>query len=397
MGLPFNIARRYLFARKSHNVINVISAISAAGMAVGTAALILILSVYNGFDGIVRDNLSDLDPDILVRAAEGKFFNVDSPVLDVLDNDPGISSVSCVLGDNVFVEYGGRQAVASVRGVDAVYEQVTALHGHLTEGEFSLNEGEIPLCSMGAGLSYSLGAHTWFVDPLVIHYPKRGAAISTLNPASSLNSVKVWPGSVFSINSTVDEDRVIISYGKALELFGLEDGTASEIEIRLKEGESAGKFAARLDLGDDFEVLDRYQQHPSVYRMMKYEKLAVYLILLFVVIIVAFNIFGSMSMLVIEKKDDIESFRTMGATAGFTRKVFVLEGWLISLSGLVAGLVVGVLLAWIQQRFGVVKLPAGYLVQAYPVVLQASDVLWTAAGVAAVGFVISLLSVPKFK
>lgn len=397
MGLPFNIARRYLFAKKSHNVINVISAISAAGMAVGTAALILILSVYNGFDGIIRKNLSDIDPDVLVKAAEGKFFSADDSALKPLCDDPGISSVSCVLGDNVFLEYGGKQAVAVARGVDAVYEEVSALPEHLVEGEFSLREGEIPLCSLGAGLSFSLGAHSWFVEPVEFYYPKRGTTISTINPAASLNNVRLWPGSVFSVNADVDEDMVVIAYDKALELFGLEDGMVSEIEIRLKEGVSAKKFAAKLDLGEAFEVLDRYQQHPSVYKMMKYEKLAVYLIMLFVVIIVAFNIFGSMSMLVIEKHDDIETFRAMGATAGMTRKIFVLEGWLVTLSGLAVGLAVGVLLAWLQQRYGVVKLPAGYLVQAYPAVLQAVDVIWTAVGVSAVGFVISLLSVPKFK
>lgn len=397
MGLPFKIARRYLFAKKSHNVINVISAISSAGMAVGTAALILILSVYNGFDAIIRKNLSDLDPDVLIRPAEGKFFSADDPALDPLMNAPEISSVSCVLSDNVFVRYEGKQSVAVAKGVDAVYEDVSALTDHLTEGEFKLRSGDVPLCSLGAGLAYSLGVHTWFVQPLEFYYPMRGASFSTLNPGASLNSIKIWPGSVFSINSTVDEEMVIMSYGQALGLFGLEDGTVSGIEVRLKEGEPVSRFVRNLDLGDGLAVLDRYQQHPAIYKMMKYEKLAVYLILLFVVIIVAFNIFGSMSMLVIEKKDDIETFRAMGASSGTIRKIFVLEGWLVSLSGLCIGLVVGVLFAWIQQKYGLVKLPAGYLVQAYPAALEAADVVWTAVGVAAVGFAVSLFSVPKFK
>lgn len=397
MGLPFTIARRYLFAKKSHNVINVISAISAAGMAVGTAALILILSVYNGFDGIIRKNLSDIDPDVLIKPAEGKFFSVESQVLKPLYESPELSSVCGVLGDNVFLEYGDRQAVAIAKGVDTIYEEVSALPEHLVEGKFALHEGEVPLCSLGAGLSFSLGAHVWFVEPIVFHYPKRGTTISTINPMASLNSVRLWPGSVFNINSSVDENLAIIPYDRALELFGMEDGMVSEIELRLKDGVSVRRFMAGLDLGDDFEVLDRYRQHPSIYKMMKYEKLAVYLILLFVVIIVAFNIFGSMSMLIIEKKDDIETFHAMGASPRMTRRIFVLEGWLVSLSGLAVGLVIGVVLAWLQQRFGLVKLPAGYIVQAYPSVLKAADVLWTAVGVAVVGFVVSLLSVPKFK
>lgn len=397
MGLPLNIAGRYLFAKKSHNVINVISAISAAGMAVGTAALILILSVYNGFDGIIRKSLSDLDPDVLIKPADGKFFSADDPALKPLSDDPRISSICCVLSDNVFLTYGEKQAVAMAKGVDPVYEEESALRNYLLEGEFSLSEGEIPLCSISAGLSNSLGAHTWFVEPIALFYPRRGSEISALNPATSLNFSKIWPGSVYDVNSSFEEDVVVISYGEALKLFGLEDGTVSGIEVRLKDGESLSKFARELDPGDGFVVLDRYQQHPSVYKMMKYEKLAVYLILLFVVIIVAFNIFGAMSMLVIEKEGDIATFRAMGATPGIIRRIFVLEGWLVSLTGLVAGLVVGVLLAYVQQRFGVVKLPSGYLVQAYPAVLKAVDVVCTAAGVAAVGFVVSLSSVPKFK
>lgn len=397
MGLPLNIARRYLFAKKSHNVINVISAISAAGMAVGTAALILILSVFNGFEGLIRKNLSDLDPDVLVRAAEGKFFSADDPALKSLSDAPEISSISCVLSDNVFLNYGEKQTVAVARGVDPVFEQVSALSDHMIEGELRLQDGEIPLCSIGAGLAGSLGAHTWFVDPIVFYYPKRGVAISTVNPTASLNSRSIWPGSIFSISSGADEDLAVISYGEALSLFGLEDGTVSGIEIRLKEGVSESRFVRKLELGEKFEILDRYRQNPSIYKMMKYEKLAVYLILLFVVIIVAFNIFGAMSMLVIEKENDMETFRSMGATPDMIRRIFVLEGWLVSLSGLVVGLAVGVLLAFLQQRFGIVKLPAGYLVSAYPVVLKAVDVFATVAGVAIVGFAVSLFSVPKFK
>lgn len=395
MGLPLNIARRYLFAKKSHNVINVISAISAIGMAIGTAALILILSVYNGFDDLVRKNLSDLDPDILITASEGKFFDAGDPVFDRLAGDSRISGIDCILQDNIFINYDGRQGIALAKGVDTGYEGRTGLAGHITEGEFKFHEGEIPMCVLGSSLSHSLGVHTWFVQPLELFYPRRGATISTVNPSASLESAKVWPAGVLSISSDIDAELILVPYDIARTLFGVDDGKVSAIEITLADGVKAAKFAESLDLGDGYTVRDRYRQHPAIYKMMRYEKLAIYLILIFVVIIVAFNIFGSMSMLIIEKKDDMATLRALGATDGTVRRIFVLEGWLISLSGLIVGLITGVALALLQQKFGFVKMPAGFIVQSYPVSLKALDVLWTAIGVAVIGIAVSISSVPK--
>lgn len=395
MGLPLNIARRYLFAKKSHNVINVISAISAIGMAIGTAALILILSVYNGFDDLVRKNLSDLDPDILITASEGKFFDAGDPVFDRLAGDSRISGIDCILQDNIFINYDGRQGIALAKGVDTGYEGRTGLAGHITEGEFKFHEGEIPMCVLGSSLSHSLGVHTWFVQPLELFYPRRGATISTVNPSASLESAKVWPAGVLSISSDIDAELILVPYDIARTLFGVDDGKVSAIEITLADGVKAAKFAESLDLGDGYTVRDRYRQHPAIYKMMRYEKLAIYLILIFVVIIVAFNIFGSMSMLIIEKKDDMATLRALGATDGTVRRIFILEGWLISLSGLIVGLIAGVALALLQQKFGFVKMPAGFIVQSYPVSLKALDVLWTAIGVAVIGIAVSISSVPK--
>lgn len=395
MGLPLNIARRYLFAKKSHNVINVISAISAIGMAIGTAALILILSVYNGFDTLVEKNLSDLDPDILITASEGKFFDAGDPVFEQLAGDGRVSKLFCVLQDNIFINYDGRQGIALAKGVDEAYEEHSRLADHITEGEFRFRDGEIPMCVIGSTLSHSLGVHTWFVQPLELFYPKKGATISTVNPSASLESAKVWPAGVFSISTDVDAELIVVPYDIACSLFGVDDGKVSAIEITLSDGVKAEKFADSLDLGDGYSVKDRYRQHPAIYKMMRYEKLAIFLILIFVVIIVAFNIFGSMSMLIIEKKDDIATLRALGASDRMVRRIFVLEGWLISLSGLIVGLIAGVALALLQQKFGLVKMPVGFIVQSYPVALEALDVLWTAIGVAAIGFIVSISSVPK--
>ncbi|MDO5321583.1 MAG: ABC transporter permease [Bacteroidia bacterium] len=397
MNLPLHIAGRYLFAKKSHNVINVISAISSIGMAIGTAALVLILSVYNGFDGIVEKNLSDLDPDIRVSASKGRFFSADDPALDVLFDDGRVEDVHLNVQDNIFVNYEGKQGIAVLKGMDGIFGENSTFTDHIIEGEAGFSRGEIPLCSIGSSLASSLGAHTWFVTPLELYYPKRGAKISTLNPTASLNSVRIWPGSLFSISSDMDSELILVSYDFARQLFELEDDMVSSLEVTLKDGVNPKKFASSLQIAGTYLIQDRYQQHPAIYKMMKYEKFAIYLILIFVVVIIAFNIFGSLSMLIIEKKEDIATLRALGATDGLVRKIFVLEGWLVSLSGLAVGLVAGVGIALLQQRFGIVKMPAGFLVQAYPVVLKAADVLWTALGVGAIGFIISLCSVPKLK
>ena len=391
MNLPLFIAGRYLFARKSHNVINIISAISAAGLAVGTAALILILSVYNGFDGIIRDNLSDLDPDVLVTPAEGKHFLPEGPLWESLAADPRVASTTCVVEDNVFLSYDGRQAIARAKGVEDNYETESCLGAHTTEGTMRLHDGEIPQCSIGATLAWNLGLRVHFTDPLEIYYPDRDGRISPSNPAASLHNVRLWPGSIFSISADSDASLVVIPIAQMRSLTGLEEEVTG-VEVRLHDSSDRAvrKFISSLNLDGKYRALDRREQHPSLFRMMKYEKLAIYMILLFVVIIIAFNIFGSLAMLRIEKREDMRTLEALGATERTRRSIFVLEGWLISLLGLVAGLATGIALALAQQHLGIVKMPGNYLIQAYPVVLKWADVLWTALGVAAVGLLTAL-------
>ena len=392
MNLPFYIARRYLFARKSHQVINIISAISAIGMAIGTAALILILSVYNGFDRIIEDNISDLDPDILVTPAAGKTFLPQGEAVDWVLSNEAFVSVSSVIEDNVLLSYSSNQVIARAKGVDAVYEAESALRDHLSEGEFGLHRGDLSLGSFGAGVAHSLGVHPRFVDPVVLYYPDRNAPVSAANPAASLRSEKVLTGSVFSISSTADNELVLVPIETMRSLMDCgEEITALELRTEGKPSrrliaEVAGRF------GPDFKVLDRYRQHPALYKMMRYEKAAIFLILLFVVIIVAFNIFGSLSMLIIEKKEDCGTLQALGASDKTVRRIFLLEGWLTSMIGAVIGLVAGVLLALGQQRYGWIKMPGGFQMDAYPVILKAPDVLLTALSVALIGLFISALA-----
>ena len=454
------IARRYLVARKSLGVIHAISTLSAIGMAVGTAALILILSVYNGFDRVIEQSLSDLAPDVLVTPVSGKYFVPSGPAFDALLDDPRVEQICSVVEEQVFVSYGGRQQLARAKGVDAVYEAESRLAEHVVDGAFALHDGSLPQAAVGVALAREMGIRPHFVDPLTLYYPRRGARIPLAGPAAALGSVKLHPAALVSVNATADEELLIVPLETMRSLLGLTD-EVSGLELRLASditvaspttqasdsghtSASAGhtnsanlgsdsanrtgsnsdtavsptanqaitpssnnqglassragrKFLRELQelLGPDYLVQDRVQQQPALYKMMRYEKLAIYLILLFVVIIIASNIFGSLSMLSIAKRGDMETLRAMGANDRLIRRIFIWEGWLVSLIGLAAGLVVGLTLTLAQQHFGLVKMPGGFFLQAYPVVLQPADILWTTLGVSAVGFAISLLAAPR--
>lgn len=367
MKLPLYIAKRYLFAKKSHNVINIISAISATGMAIGTAALIIILSVYNGFDNIIRQNLSESDPDYLILPSEGKTFNGSDLPLSALAETFGISGI---IEESVFITYGGNQGFAKARGVES-------------SDSSSLWLGDIARAKFGPGIASELGINPRFVESAFLYFPDRNAKFSPVNPEAALNNVRVKPVDIFTSTTEFDNDLVIVPIELMRTLLGYGEDEFTAVELR-------GRAGAALDLGNDFVILDRYHQHPEIYKMMKYEKAAIYLILIFIVIIISLNIFGSLSMLIIEKQGDIDTLHALGADDKLIRKIFALEGWLISLLGMISGLVVGILTVVIQSRFGIVKLPGNYLVDAYPVALQWTDVLLTAAAVTAIGFIISL-------
>ena len=399
MNLPWFIAGRYLFAKKSHNVINIISAISAIGMAIGTAALIIILSVYNGFDELVKSTLSNVEPDILVCPAKGKVFTPKESMLQSLRSDPSIKECYLVLQENVFVDYEEHQGIAKAKGVDGNYEKESPLADHITSGTFSLHKGDLPQVVVGAGLAYKMGMNPAFLSSAEIYFPRRDRNFSLANPAASIESVRARPSGVFTVNQQIDEELMILPLDKMRQLLGYED-EVSGIEIRLTDPSSNKALkntikSVRKMVGPDFKVLDRYRQNPSLYKMMRYEKAAIYLILIFIIIIIASNIFGSLTMLIIEKKEDIETFRSLGATDRMLRKTFTLEGWLISLLGLAAGLVAGIGFALLQQKFGFIKMPGNFLVSAYPVILQWGDVLVTVAGVAIIGYLIALIPVRR--
>ena len=394
MRLPLFIAGRYIFAKESHNVINIISAISAIGMAIGTAALIIILSVYNGFDALIRSMLSNVEPDLMIVPSTGKVFTPEGETYDWIYDQESVRTMTCTLEEQVFINYDGKQSLVTAKGVDWVYEEETPIRNNLVEGEFKLHKGDIPLAAVGAVLAYELGLSPRFLSPIEVYYPNRKSRISMANPLASLESIKVWPSCTFSVNNDIDAQLMLLPIEKMRELLEY-DNEVSAVEIRLAEGTDS-KELKRLKneiserLGEGFLVKDRFQQNESLYKMMKYEKAAIFLILIFVIIIIAFNIFGCLSMLIIEKRPDIETLSSLGASDKLIRRIFVLEGWMISLAGLAAGLVIGIIFSLLQQHFGFIKMPGHFLVQAYPIILSLKDVLITAAGVATVGYLIAL-------
>ncbi len=383
--LPLRFAFRYLFARKSYNVINLISGIGVAGMAVGTAALITVLSVFNGFNALVSDSLAQAGATLVVRPAGGKVFIPEGPAFDwIRDN---AARVSCVLEEQAFLSFEDHQSLARVKGIDTVSETENPLQQHIVAGRWQLHRGDLPQAVGGAVLSHNLGAHPQFVTPLEIHYPSRTGTISLANPAASLRSKRVQLAGTFSINAELDAKLLIVPIEVMRELLDY-DKEVSALEI---ECDPALKKELQERLGPDFRVLDLKEQNESVYRMMRYEKLAIYLILVFIVALVAFNIYSSLRMLIIEKEADMGTLRSLGAPEALLRRIFLLEGVLVSLLGMVIGLLIGITAVVLQQRFGFVPMPGNFAVTSYPVALKATDILYTVLSVSFVGLVMAFI------
>ena len=398
MKLSRFIARRYLFAKKSHNVINIISIISAAGIAIGCAALVIILSVYNGFDGVVRDLNDAATADVLVTPVRGKVFVPDER-FDAFRKDPRVKAVCGVLEESVFVQYGARNKVVVARGVDPLYEQVTALRDHLVEGDFSLTFGDLNQVVLGRLVAMELGVRTTFLQPMTAWFPSRTRQVDLLNPLASLRQEKLHPAGIVSLEQNFDQKYLFMPLPALRELLEYQD-EVSAVEIYLtpqgldRKGMASREVLSQLkaSLGDAFLVRDRQQQNTTLYKLLIYEKVAIYLILLFVMLIISFNIYGSLSMLIIEKRDDIATLQAMGADDALVGRIFVREGWMISLLGIAVGVGIGLLVCLLQQHYGFVKMPGNFVVDAYPVVVQPLDIVLVVVGVAFIGWLISLLT-----
>ncbi|PID92578.1 MAG: hypothetical protein CSA96_02510 [Bacteroidetes bacterium] len=378
MRLSLYIARRYLFGKKSRNAINIISGIAAGGVTVGTMALVIVLSVFNGFDQVVKSLFSTFDPEIKISATEGKTFSPAKETLKAIEALDGVSAVSEVLEENVLLVYGEKQHIATIKGVDDHFTEVSGIDSMVYEGVFKLKDPTRPYAVVGQGVAYSLKIGLHFVDPLFVYTIDRKSKINMAQPEEAIRRDFIYPKGFFAIEQDFDSRYVIVPLSFARDLLDY-PGAVSFLELKLEPSadlETVQRDIAKL-LGPGFSVKNRQEQNELFYRVMKSEKWAIFLILTFILIIASFNIIGSLSMLIIDKKDDILTLRNMGATKRLIERIFLIEGWLISVLGSMLGLVLGTGIAWLQQRFGFIRLAGNgsFVIDAYPVQIEGLDIL----------------------
>ncbi len=403
MRLSLFIALRYLFARKSHNVINIISIISAVGIGIGSMALIVILSVYNGFDNLIKDLYESYEADFVITPAKGKTFEVTPALFDRIKAIESVKAVCPIVEENVFIKYGENQSIATIKGIDTVYETVSGISKNIVEGEFKSMMGEIPHAVIGQKLAQDLMLRLRFLTPVKVYFPDRGKEISVINPMQNLREETFFPGGIIRLEQSFDKKYIFAPLKTVRNLIGYENNEATSVEVYLNLTPALGKTVRgykqiysgtgkqiQAVLGEDYIIKDRFRQNETIYKMMKAEKFTVYLIMFFVILIISVNIFSSLTILIIDKKEDMETFASMGADRKLINRIFILQGWLISVFGSVAGIIAGLVLCYVQQYFEVITIPGSFIVSAYPVSVQSTDIIITFAGVALTGYLIAL-------
>ena len=405
MNFPFFIARRYVFSKKSTNAINVISAISVVGVAVGTMALVIVLSVFNGFHDLVASFFTNFDPQIELVPTQGKTAPADDPMLDQVRQMPQVSVHTDVLEDQGLAVYGDRQQMVTVMGVDDNFTQLTNISDILYgDGEFTLQAANLFYAIPGIRLAQDMGLGARFDGYLKLYAPVRRGQITDLEDPSDgfvVDSL-ISPGVVFAVNQAkYDRDRVICSIGFARRLFD-QDGMLSSLQIRLKPGSdlAAVKKQMREIVGSKYRVLDRFEQQSDTFNIMQIEKVLAYVFLTFILMVACFNIISSLSMLIIDKKADAATLRNLGATDRQIRSIFLFEGRIISAIGAVVGILLGLLLCWLQQEFGLVHMgdsAGSFVVNAYPVSVHYDDVAIVFVTVLLIGWGAAWIPTRKLK
>ena len=395
MSFPFYIARRYLFSKKSHNAINVISGVSVCGVALATLALVCTLSVFNGFQDLVTTMFTAFDPEIKITAANGKVFDAQDERIQLLKELPEIEVFSESLEDNAMVQYKGRQTMVVIKGIEDNFNQLTAIDSILYgRGDWILHDEVVDYAIPGIELVSILGTGIRFLDPLEVYSPKRGVKINVANPSTSFESSYLHSsGLVFAVNQQkYDASYILTSLSFARELFQYETEVSS-IELRLVADADLKKVKNEIKriLGNDFLIQDRYEQQADTYRIMEVEKLISYVFLSFILLIACFNVIGSLSMLIIDKRNDVVTLRNLGADDQLVSRVFLFEGYMITFFGALIGVGLGLVLCFIQQEFGIIPLGSGdsagaFVVDAYPVSVYAIDVILVLITVLVTGF-----------
>jgi lipoprotein-releasing system permease protein len=390
--LSFFIARRYFFSKKSQRVINIISMISVIGVTIGTAALVIVLSVFNGFEDVILRLYNSFDPDIRITVTDGKTFSIRDIDPDSLRALPEIRAVTEVIEEKALVEYNDKQFIVTLKGVGSDYRMMTGLDTMIIDGELLLERGDTNYAVVGGAIAYNLRLNLNDIFSQLEVYAPRRTASSLAHPEESFNRRYISASSVFAVQQEFDTRYIIVPLRFARDIFEYEDELTG-IEIGLKEDADITLMKTRLreKLGPAYVVKDRLEQHDFIYKIMRSEKWAVFLILTFILIIATFNVISSLTMLVIEKKKDISVYRSLGADISLVRAIFITEGMFITLAGALLGIVIGTAICTLQQEFGLVKLSGSgsFVIDAYPVKMQIMDFVYVFLTVCGIGFLAS--------
>ncbi len=389
MQLPLFIAKRYLVSKKSHNLINIISLITVVGLTIGTAALIIVLSVFNGFESVIKTMYNIIDADFEITASRGKTFHFSEFPADKVMDIEGIKGMAEVAEEDVLYKYRDDQYIAKIKGVSKKFPELTGIDTMLVDGSFLLQEGDADFAVAGAGVAWYLGINIRSItDLLNVYVPKRGKP-SSFNLANAFNVGAIHPVGVFSVQQEFDEQYVIVPLRFVRKLLDYTDEVTS-VEMFLRPGTDEEQVQDQLEkiLGPDYVIKNRFRQNETLFKLLRSEKTAIFFILVFILILTSINMIGSLSILIVEKLKDIAVLKSMGATKKLVFRIFMSEGLLISLLSSAAGLLLGFLILYLQQRFGFVKLGSGegdFIIDAYPVGMKWKDFLYVFATVMVIG------------
>ncbi len=397
MNLPFYIGWRYLKSKKSHNVINIISGISVAGVTIGTMALIVVLSVFNGFESLVVSLFNTFDPPLKVQPIAGKTFASSTFPWERIKALEGVKATTGVIEEKALLKYGTNQFLATLKGVDDNYTEWTGLDSMIIDGSLMLRFKDQPLAIPGQGIAYYLGIDLKNYDAMIEVFAPRRSAAATASPENAFQRVDIRPAGVFSVQQDFDTRYMIVPLSFAREVFEYNDELSS-VEIALTEGADMVSVQKRVAevLGNSYTVQNRFEQQQVLYNIMRTEKYAIFLILSFILLIATFNVVGSLSMLILDKRKDISILSAMGAGNNLIRRIFLSEGLLVVLSGAFAGMILGAAICIIQQQFGLVKINAeggSFLITAYPVLMQWQDFAAVFLVVGGIGLLSALVPV----
>lgn len=400
--LERHIAWRYIFSKKSHNAINIVSGVSAAAVGVVTAAMVCVLSVMNGFGSLIETMFSQFDPQLRITATTGKSFSITDESIQTVIALPFVELVSQTIEETALIRYQEHQLPAHLMGVDDNFRQLTSIDSIITDGKYSVYDGAFERAVLGRGLAGQIGINAHFVGGIHIYAPKRTERVNLMRPDQSFNEATVFISSTFAVNQVkYDDAYMLISLPLARELFDYDSVTVTALNLQLSPSISTKRAKKQIQhlLAEKYVVQDRYEQQADFFRILKIEKLLTVLLMTFILLIACFNIISSLSMLIIDKKADIRILSNLGADKTTIRKIFLFEGWLICSLGAAIGLVVGLFLSLIQEHFGLIKLGNGteYVISSYPVEVQAVDILIVAVVVLLLGLISAWYPVRKLR